>query len=58
MRHLWIVELWNKDCKRWEPTVGAHLSRRDARREMEYDWRYNNPHDKFRVVKYVPDVRI
>jgi hypothetical protein len=41
--------------KRWEPTVGAYLSRSSARRQMEDEWRYNNPNDKFRVVKYVPE---
>ena len=50
--HIWIIEMQN-NRGRWEPTVGAHLSRKDARREMEYDWQFNCPDRKFRITKYI-----
>lgn len=49
--HIWIIEMQN-NRGRWEPTVGAHLSRKDARREMEYD-RKNCPSRNFRIKKYI-----
>ena len=48
---LWVIEM---RCNgRWEPTVGAGLSRADARREVSDYWKTNNPRDRFRVVKYI-----
>ncbi|MGZ3235744.1 MAG: hypothetical protein ACXU8A_00040 [Burkholderiaceae bacterium] len=52
MMHIWIVEM--KCGKNWEPCASAHLTRKDAKREMGFYWRFNNPVDKFRVKKYVP----
>lgn len=48
---LWVVEI--KEDGVWVPTVGAYLSRSDARREIDFDWRRNNPGSKFRIVKYI-----
>lgn len=50
--HIWIIEMQN-NRGRWEPTVGAYLTRKDAKREMEYDWQFNNPTDSFRIKKYI-----
>ena len=48
---IWVVELWNVNRGRWEPTVGLGLSREDGRREIA-EWREMNPEDRFRLVKY------
>ena len=47
---LWVVEM--REGEVWSPTVGVAISRADGRRELA-DWKYNNPSDKFRLVKYV-----
>lgn len=52
MADLWVVEMWNDDRERWEPTVGASLGRMMARREVK-SWREDNPHARFRIVRYV-----
>lgn len=54
MNYLWIVEIRGRNDK-WLPTVGAYLTRKDAAHEIAYDWRYNNPKDKFRIRKYVQE---
>lgn len=51
-RYLWVVEMLING--KWESTVGAGCTRADARREKAGYWEYNNPADKFRVVKYTP----
>jgi hypothetical protein len=48
---IWVVEMWNPDSERWEPTVGVRLSRSAGRNEI-HGWRYDNPDDKFRLVPY------
>lgn len=50
---VWVVEIKNDDDGKYEPCAAAQLTRADARREMTYYWRYNNPSDEFRVAKYV-----
>lgn len=52
---IWIVEIFDKRNKLWLPTVGAYLSRDYGRRRIGYDWKEQNPGDRFRIVKYVPD---
>lgn len=55
MNYLWVVEML---CDgKWEPTVGAYLSRERARQEMRYDWKFNNPTSEFRIRKYVQYVQ-
>jgi hypothetical protein len=49
---LWVVEMLNDNNTRWEPTVGARLTRADARDECAV-WRQRNPDDYFRVRRYV-----
>ena len=49
--HVWIVEMWNAERKRYEPTVGAALNREDGRLEIRR-WRAKNPYDRFRVRRY------
>jgi hypothetical protein len=51
--HLWVVEMWSKQRKIWEPTVGARLSRRDGMDELRA-WKRDNPTDDFRLRKYTP----
>jgi hypothetical protein len=51
MRHLWVVEIQDKD--QWFPTTGASLTRKDGLADLA-DWQVNNPHDKYRLRKYVP----
>ena len=53
MNYLWVVEIL-RDGK-WEPTVGAYLSRTMARQEMIYDWEFNNPTSEFRIRKYMQE---
>lgn len=48
-RAIWVVEML---CgNRWDPTVGVGLCREDGRRQLA-EWRSQNPHDGFRLVKY------
>lgn len=51
--HLWVVEIDFGDGKGWMPTVGCGLSR-DHGREALRQWREENPADKFRLRKYLP----
>lgn len=46
---VYLVEMRIND--KWEPTVGATLTRNKAREELR-EWRNANPSDKFRVSKY------
>ncbi len=50
--HVWIVEMWNDERKRFEPTVGVAITRYDGRITLQ-DWRDHNPADKLRLVRYV-----
>ncbi|MFA5186939.1 MAG: hypothetical protein WC551_10705 [Patescibacteria group bacterium] len=53
--NLWVVEMWSNAYftipPRWEPTVGVALTRRHGMIEIK-QWRKNNPHGSFRLVKY------
>lgn len=51
---LWVVEMLSEPelGAEWEPTVGARLTREDGRLELA-DWQYRNPHDRFRLTKYI-----
>jgi hypothetical protein len=51
---VWIVEMWTGG--RWETTVGAALSRAEARLERQ-QWCQDNPGSRFRVRLYVPAER-
>lgn len=52
-RVVWVVEM--KNGPRWEPTVGAALSRDDGHDNKRW-WEERNPSDRFRVVPYIPRV--
>lgn len=54
MNRIWIVEMWMSSLRkpRWQPTIGAALTREDGR-EVLCDWRKRNPHDKFRLRSYM-----
>lgn len=56
MAHVWVVEMWHDERERWEPCVGIGLTREDAREEREV-WKLNNPDDRFRIEKYVGELR-
>jgi hypothetical protein len=49
---LWVVEMLMPHNGRWEPTVGAGITRDDARRELRV-WRERNQPDRFRIVPYM-----
>ena len=51
-KHLWVVEMLSDRNGKWEPTVGAALTRPDASVERRV-WLSRNPTDKFRIRKYV-----
>ncbi len=51
--HTWVIEMFNLALGRWEPTAGSHPIREDARREINFDWRFNHPGVKFRIKKYI-----
>ena len=53
-RQIWCLEmLMNGRIKKyWRPCVMCKLTKHDAVREASR-WRAKNPHDQFRVVKYV-----
>ena len=46
-----VVEMFNSEKNRWEPTVGVGLWASDSRAEVR-TWREENPDDKFRVSIY------
>ncbi len=48
---VWVVEMWNDERERWEPTVGTGLIKCEAMRER-LQWVANNPNDRYRVSKY------
>lgn len=52
---VWIIEMLNTSYRtvapRFEPTVGAALTKKDAR-EILIDWKAKNPVDKFRLKRY------
>ncbi len=52
--HVYVIEMKNQKTKKWEPCADAHLTKKDAMREVDYYWRYDNKDDEFRVKKYVP----
>ena len=52
MSKIWVVEMWNDIRERWEPTIGARLTKEDAEEEQKL-WRESNPDDRFRIKKYV-----
>ena len=47
-RHIWVVEMLGS---RWEPTVGAKLTKKEGRAELR-EWKHKNPSQKFIVTKY------
>lgn len=53
---VWVVERFGiRNCRGDEwfgPTVGAALTRDEARAEMK-DWQRRNPHDRYRLRRYV-----
>lgn len=51
MPHVWVIEIKVGNC--WEPCSCAWIARKDAIRERDSYWKYNNPCNKFRVRKYV-----
>lgn len=51
-RSVWVVEIWLWD--HWRPhLVDRNWSRTDARTAAR-GWRNTWPHDRLRVVRYVP----
>jgi len=49
LNRIWVVEMY---CNgRWWPTVGAGITREEAREEMS-TWKEKNPCNRFRVRKY------
>ena len=51
MNHIWIVEMWNPIRDRFEPTVGAALTKSDCA-YVRHDWMARNPGDRFRIRHY------
>ena len=51
MSKLWVVEMWNEEMERFEPTVGVGLNRDSGRIALK-QWRVNNPGDTFRLMQY------
>ena len=49
---IWIVEINFGEPDKWMPTVGAGLSRDDARKELAR-WKKNNPPNKHRLRRYI-----
>ncbi len=50
---IWLVEMWDESRRRWLPTVGASLVKRDAK-EKARDWRAKNYGTRFRIWPYSP----
>ena len=51
MNHIWIVEMWNPIRDRFEPTVGAALTKEECTTDRR-DWLRRNPADRFCVRRY------
>ncbi len=51
MPTVWVVEMWNQNRSRWEPTIGSALNRQDGR-EVRKNWKKRNPDDRFRLKQY------
>jgi hypothetical protein len=51
--HVWVIEMWNPDRKRWEPCADAGITKSMARERISNDWCEMCPNRRFRVVKYV-----
>ena len=51
MARVWLVEMWNQNKDRWEPTVGVALDRDGARTEQGF-WRRGFRDDRFRIRSY------
>lgn len=51
MNHIWLVEMWNPRRDRFEPTVGAMLTKEECA-AVRRDWLRRNPTDRFRVRRY------
>lgn len=51
--HIWVIEYYDPRTSAFDPVADAHPSRSDARRQLKFDWKFNYPDEKFRVVKYV-----
>ena len=52
MKKIWIIEIF--DNGKWEPTIGAGLTKKDATMFMRAEWKRTCLDDKFRVKKYLP----
>ena len=48
---LWVVEMFNDEMNRFEPTVGASLSRENGRFDLAV-WKRMNV-GRFRLARYV-----
>lgn len=51
MSRIWLVEMWNEHKRRWEPTVGAALTKDECKTEMAL-WRHRVGGARFRLQKY------
>lgn len=51
VKKVWVVEMWNDERGRWEPTMGAALTK-ERGLDVAREWRVRNPHDRFRIAKY------
>jgi hypothetical protein len=49
---IWLVEIL--EGIGWIPCSSPHFTRTEAKEEVVYVWKPNNPNMKFRVRKYVP----
>jgi len=52
--HIWVIEVDFRG--EWEPTTGTDLKRRDARAKR-WNWQFQDPYGKYRVKKYVREVK-
>ena len=52
MSRIWVVEMFNDESRRWEPTVGCALTKQDGRPVVR-EWRTRNAGCRFRLVKYI-----
>ena len=54
MNHLWVVEMFLNG--KWEPTTSVALTRDEVWNERA-DILERNPHDRFRIRKYITEKR-
>ena len=56
-KYLWVVEMYSASNDEWKPCEeSAWFTKNLARVDID-DWREQNPNKKYRITKYVQEVK-